>query len=153
MKKFTRILIAMLALFVLAVPFAVVGAQGRTVTRTEAQVNSNYRVTNPALRSVSNTFVDLQAGQVTISATLTFRRGQPISAAATYTPSVSNGRITWTAASVLVNGEPASQSVVDQINASLQASWLNYVRGVIGTGRVSSVSITDADITVAFTGR
>jgi hypothetical protein len=153
MKQFARILIAVVALVVLALPFAVVGAQNtRTVTFTEEQVNDAYWVTNPPRRSVSNVAVDLQANQAVVSATITHRR-VTYATVSTWTPSVVNGRLTWTLASATANGQPASQDLINQINASIASSWRRYWLDQIGNGRLQSIVMSDTDVTLTFAGR
>ncbi|MDX2141110.1 MAG: hypothetical protein SF123_23710 [Chloroflexota bacterium] len=153
MKQFARILVAVVALVVLALPFAVVSAQNtRTVVTTEEDINDSYRVTNPARRSVSNVYVDLQPNQVVVSATITYRR-VTYATVSTWTPSVVNGRLTWTLVSVTGNGQPASQDLINQVNASIATSWRNYWADRAGTGRLQSIVITDNDITMTFAGR
>ncbi len=149
MKKW---LFVVVALFAVLVPMAVVGAQGSSFTMTEAEVNQTYRVTNPARRSVSDVYVDLQDGQVSISATITTRarRGAgttSYSAVGVYSAEVRDGRIYWTLDSATVDGQPASQELINQINAALGSSWRNFVRSQ-HPGRVASLIITEDDITV-----
>lgn len=154
MKSIFRVVMVVAAVVVLALPFAVVGAQGTTQSHswTEDQINDAYRVTNPWRRSVTDVTVDLQPGQVVISSTQTYRRAT-YQVEAVYQPSISNGRIYWTLASASANGEPASQDLIGQINASISSSWRNYVRQQAGPGRVQSITITDTDLTVTYTGR
>jgi ABC-type phosphate transport system permease subunit len=149
MKHSIRLIVAVIALVLLALPLAAVGAQDttRAITRTEADVNSSYRVTNPARRAVTNVVVDLQPGQVAISATLTYRRAT-YQTVAVYVPSVENGRIYWEVTSVTANGQPASQDLINQLNAAISSSWRNYIRNQAGTGRVQSLVITDSDYTI-----
>jgi hypothetical protein len=135
----------------LAVPIFAQEETSRTVT--EAQINAAYRVTNPARRSVTNLHVDLQPGQALISATLTFRRGNPIEATATLVPNVTNGRVYWTVTEATANGQPASPELLAQINASIMTSWRNYIRQQAPTGRVTGIEITDTDLTVTFVPR
>lgn len=149
MKKWVLLLVALVAALV---PLAAVSAQGNSYTLTEEQVNETYRVSNPARRSVSNMSVDLQDGQVSIAATLTTRAGRgtattAYNAVAVYTASVRDGRIYWTLDSVTVDGQPASQTIVDQVNAAIGSSWRNFIRSQ-KPGRVASVTITENDITV-----
>ncbi len=128
-------------------------AQDNSRTLTEEQINSAYRVTNPTRRSVTNVHVDLQPGQVVISATLTYRRGNPIEAVAVLVPNVSNGRLYWTVTSATGNGQPASAELLAQINTSIMTSWRNYIRQQAPTGRVTGIEISDTDLTVTFTAR
>ena len=151
MKSVSRIMMMLVAIVVLALPFSVASAQTntRSVTWTEDQINNSYRVTNPWRRSITDVSVDLQPGQVVISSTQTYRRAT-YQVQAIYEPRISNGRIYWTLTSASANGEPASQDLINQVNASISTSWRNYVRQQAGTGRVQSIVITDADITVSY---
>ncbi|MCA9908288.1 MAG: hypothetical protein KC519_06525 [Anaerolineae bacterium] len=154
MKFSFRVLMVLIVAVMLALPFAVVGAQDTThsYTWTEEQINEAYRVSNPWRRSVTDVYVDLQPGQVVISSTQTYRRAT-YQVEAVYEPSISNGRIYWTLTSASANGEPASQDLINQVNASISSSWRNYVRKQAGTGRVQGITITDTDLTVTYTGR
>ncbi|MFN8375532.1 MAG: hypothetical protein U0694_21985 [Anaerolineae bacterium] len=149
MMNITRKLLLLVSLVAVFAVFALPAfAQNRTVTVTEDQINSSYRVTNSARRSVSNLHVDLQSGQAVITATVTVRGGNSWNTVTTLTPSVSSsGRVTWTVASVTVDGQAASQDVVNQINNSIASSWRSFIRNQYGTGRVASVSISDSAIT------
>ncbi|NWF70210.1 MAG: hypothetical protein HXY40_14080 [Chloroflexi bacterium] len=115
----------------------------RTVTITESSINQTYRVTNSPRRSVSNLYVDLQPGQAVITATITPRSGSAWNVSVTLVPSLSNGRVTWTVASATANGQAATSEQLAQINAAITSSWRNYVRGQLGTGRVTGISVTD----------
>lgn len=154
MKKVAHIVLVVLVLAGLALPLATAGAQAAagTLTLTESQINSSYRVTNPWRRAVTNVSVDLQAGQVVISSTQTYRRAS-YAVVATYTLSIQDGRIYWTLANATANGQPASQELINQVNASISSSWRNYLRQQAGPGRVQSVTITDTDITIAYAPR
>ena len=154
MKPISRFLMILAAIVVLALPFATVSAQTatRSHTWTEDQINNSYRVTNPWRRSVTDVSVDLQPGQAVISSTQVYRRAT-YQVEAVYEPRVSNGRVYWTLTSASANGEPASQDLINQINASLSSSWRNYVRQQAGVGRVQTITITDTDLTVTSIGR
>jgi hypothetical protein len=154
MKRVARILLVVLVLAGLTLPLTTAGAQSATgtLTLTESQINNSYRVTNPWRRAVTNVSVDLQAGQVVISSTQTYRRAS-YAVVATYTPRIQDGRIYWTLVSATANGQPASQELIDQVNASISSSWRNYLRQQAGPGRVQSVTIADADITIAYVPR
>ena len=103
MNAFRRIFIILSVVVVLAALVVPTFAQGTTTTRTiivtEEQINASYWVTNPVRRSVSNVHVDLQAGQVVVSATFTYRRIEPFEGEAVLVPSVENGRVYWSAVS------------------------------------------------------
>ncbi|MEO8392769.1 MAG: hypothetical protein ABI700_07235 [Chloroflexota bacterium] len=128
-----------------------------TLTYTETQINSTFRVTNPATRSVTDEYVNLQPNQVTITATLTWRqRGsgiQTASVAVTLTPSVSNGQVDWNVVSITANGQAASAELVTQINASLAASWHRWVADNAPAGVITAITITEDDISYSYIPR
>ena len=128
-----------------------------TVTFTEAQINSSFRVTNPVNRSITNEYVNLQPNQVTITATLTWRQRaggvQTADVAVVLTPTVSNGRVDWNVISMTANGQPASTELVNQINASLAASWHRWVEANAPAGVVTTVTITDDTISYTYIPR
>jgi hypothetical protein len=154
MSKMSKPMISLLLLVVLAAMAIPAFAQSstRTKTVTEEQINSAYRVGNPYRSRVSNISVDLQAGQVVISSTHTFRNNT-YDTVAVITPSISNGRVTWTVVSATANGEEASAELLAQINASITSAWRNYIRNQVGQGRVTDVTITDTDITYMLESR
>ena len=149
LRKLLLTVTALAALFT-AVPALAQSGSTRTVTVTEAQVNATYRVTNPARQSVSDVFVDLQPGQVAISATFTPRRGDAVATVTTLVPAVDDGRVYWTVLAVTANGQPASAAIVAQVNTAVAASWQRYVRQHADTGRVIDLTITAADLTLTF---
>ncbi len=118
---------------------------------TEQAINDSYRFTNPARQTVSDVFVDLQPGQVFISATFTPRRGDAFTATVTLVPSLSDGDVTWTTTSVTVNGQPATDSQLAQINTALVNSWAAWWQARIERGTVTSVSVTDSEILYTLT--
>jgi hypothetical protein len=139
-------------LAVLAVPtFA--AEVTRTVTVTETQINDSYWVTNPSWRAISDRSVDLQAGQVVVSETITPRKGDPVAVSITYTASVTNGRIVWAAAAMTSNSNPVSQELLDQINAHMSSSWARYWKTHRQSGRVTAIDIGEDAITVTLTSR
>jgi len=153
MRKVIALVLFIGIVAALVLPVLGVSAQtatARTVTVTEAQINASYRVTNPFRRAVSNVSVDLQPGVAVISSTHTYRsRGQDqvYACSSIWSPSVTNGIITWTLNSATCNGQPASQNLISQINASIGSSWRNYWRMQRG-GRAQSVTITDSEINI-----
>ncbi|MBI5928355.1 MAG: hypothetical protein HY862_03550 [Chloroflexi bacterium] len=138
----TLVLVGILAL--LAVPALAAGS--RTKTITEDTINSSYRVSNPYRSRVSNLSVDLQPDQVVVSSTHNFRNAS-YDVVTTLTPTVSNGRVTWTVLSATSNGEAVSADLLAQINASITSSWRNFIKNQAGSGRITSIVITDTDIT------
>ncbi len=146
-RKFS--LIALLVLILGAMAFPTLAADKTktvTVTLTETDINSSYRVTNPPRRSITNVNVDLQSGQVVISATFTAPRTSPIPVSVTLAPTVSNGRVTWTVLSATANGKAASADLLTQINASITTSWRNYWKGK-HPGHVTSLTVSDDSLT------
>ncbi|HVO43448.1 MAG TPA: hypothetical protein VMT34_12535 [Aggregatilineales bacterium] len=115
--KTTRYLLAALcvaAVALLAVPSAQAAAlttTPRTVTITEDQINSSYRITNPVRRSVTNAHVTLGDGIVTISATITHRDGTSYQAQSVWKPYISaRGALIFGFQSATVNGQPATRA-------------------------------------------
>jgi hypothetical protein len=141
-------LIALLVVILGAMAFPTLAADKTktvTVTLTETDINNSYRVTNPARRSITNVHVDLQPGQVYITATFTAPKTSPIPVSATLVPSVSNGRVYWTVSAATANGKPAPADLLAQINASITSSWRNYWKNKY-PGYVTSLTITDDTI-------
>lgn len=136
------------ALALAAVP--ALAAETRVKTLTEDDINSSYRVTNPARRSISDVSVDLQPGQVVIDSTHTYPRGRVYHMTTTLTASVSNGRIFWDVTSVSRDGQAISQDLLNQINAWMAASWRGYYKSK-NPGRVVSVEITEDAINITYT--
>jgi hypothetical protein len=128
-------------------------ASSRTATISETRINEAYRITNPIVRSVSNLNVDLQVGQAVISGTITLRRGGTYDFTVTLVPTITNGRSFWDATEVTVNGQSVSQTIIDQINTIINASWRNFIKTQAGTGRISSLEITETDLIITFSGR
>ncbi|MBZ0292939.1 MAG: hypothetical protein K8L99_10290 [Anaerolineae bacterium] len=149
MKRQTIVMLFVgLAAALMAVP--ALAQQTFSKTITETQVNDAYRVDNPRRVALSNVVVDLQPGQVQISATHTGRRVS-VDTITTLVPSIEDGRIYWDVVSVVTaDGQAASSELVAQVNASIETSWANYVRGNY-EGVVDSISITDTDLTVTGT--
>jgi hypothetical protein len=125
----------------------------RTLTITEEQISNSFRVTNPPRRSVSDVYLDLQPGQVVVSAKLRIRGRDALSVEATYVPRIENGRVYWSVASASVNGHLASQELLNQINASISSSWRVYFRKQLPAGRITGIEITEDDLTITYTGR
>lgn len=139
-------LVALLVVVLSAMAFPTLAAERTvTVTLTERDINSSYRVTNPRYRTISDVYVDLQPGQVYITATFTAPKTSPIPVSVTLVPSVSNGRVLWTVSAATANGKPASAELLAQINASISSSWRNYWKNK-NPGHVTSLTITDDTI-------
>lgn len=152
-KSSLFILIAILSLFALSAVVSAEPAQA-TVTLTEAQINSSFRVTNPAFRRVTNIRVDLQPGQAVVSATITVRapRGGTTTTyqtVSTWIPSIANGRVTWTLLSATANGQPASSQLISQINTSIGASWRAFWR-IQHPGRATGITVDDNQVVITY---
>jgi Tfp pilus assembly protein FimT len=152
-RRIFIIVIVVVALAALAVPTFAQGTTTRTMTVTQDQINASYRVTNPVYRSVTNAHVDLQPGQAVISATFTYRRTGSFEGEAVLVPTIRNGRVYWSVVSATQNGQPVSDSLLNQINASIATSWRNYFREQLPTGRVTAVDISEDAITFTLTAR
>jgi len=150
-RKSLIIVIVLAALALFAVPtFAAVT---KTVTLTETQVNDSYWVTNPAWRAVSDRSVDFQSGQVVVSETITPRRGDSVAVTITYVPSISNGRIIWTATAMTRDGDPVSDDLLGQINDHMSSSWARFWKEHRQPGRVTAIAVSEDAITVTLTSR
>ncbi len=140
-------LIAFLMVVLAAMAFPTLAAEKTvTVTLSESDINSSYRVTNPRNRTISGVNVDLQPGQAVITATFTTPKVSSIPVSVTLVPSLSNGRVTWTVSAATANGQAASADLLTQINAAISSSWRNYWKGKV-TGKVTSFTISDSSVT------
>lgn len=160
-------LIAILALTTLALPM-LAGAQeasaqeataeaARQLTLTEDQINQSFRVTNPARRGISDVAVDLQPDQVSVSYVVTRRAPQGrettrYDVTTVIVPEIRNGRLYWSVSSVTIDGQPASDEFLEQINTSVESAWRNYVRRQMRAGRLHEVSISDTALTLTLNG-
>ncbi len=154
LRKSLLVLTLIAALAVLVAPaFAQETTSGRSLTLTETRINENFRVQNPVRARVSNRSVDLQPGQVVVTATWAFRSHEPVQVISTLVPRIDNGRLYWSVSSVTADGSAISDDLLNQINTSIATSWRNYLRGLLGTGRVASIDITDTEMVITFVGR
>lgn len=152
MSKSTRLFSVIALVILLAATFAVPAFAQTSITKTwtESQVNSSYRITHNSYR-VSNKSVDLQTGQVLLSATVTPRNGgTSYNLGVTMVPSISNGRVTWSVTSVTNNGAAASGNAITIANNVIAATYRNWFKGQF-TGRATSISITDTEMNIIYT--
>ncbi|MBL8116759.1 MAG: hypothetical protein J0L63_02855 [Anaerolineae bacterium] len=151
--KLRKLILSLILIGVLAAMAVPALAYERTVTLTltEEDINASFVVTNPPRRTVSDVIVDLQLDQVVISAIFTSRGKNPIPVSATLVPTITNGRLTWSVTAASANGQPASADLLSQINASIATAWRNYIKGKASTGKVTSVEISDDNITIVRT--
>ncbi|MDX2076596.1 MAG: hypothetical protein SFZ02_09215 [bacterium] len=152
MKSFRKASLALLVIGILSVLVAPTFAQLQrtvTITFTEEEINTGFRITNPARVTISNKSVDLQNGQVVVTATYTPRRstGASYTVSTTLVPTVSNGRVTWTATSIVVNGSSITDQQLSVVNTVITNAWGRLSRGHTGSGNITALSITDTDIT------
>ncbi len=140
-------LISLLVVVFAAMAFPTLAAEKTvTVTLSEADINSSYRVTNPARRTISDVFVDLQAGQAVITASFTGVNTSPIAVNVTLVPTLSNGRLTWTVSEATANGQAASADLLKQINTSISTAWRNYWKGQV-SGKLTTFTLSDDSVT------
>jgi len=144
-RKFSLVAVLMVVLAAMAFP-TLAAEKTVTVTLTESDINSSYRVTNPRNRTITGVNVDLQAGQVVITATFTAPKTSAIPVSVTLVPSVSSGRVYWTVSSATANGQAASSDLLTQINASITSSWRNYIKGKT-PGKITSFTVSDSSLT------
>lgn len=140
----------MIALLSLLVP--TVAAQ-ESYTVTEAQINENFRVSNPRIAAISAASVDLQPGQVVIRGTVAPVTGGTYDVVATYSPSVVEGDVFWTLVSASVNGSSATADQLDTINATLSAGWQSWWRGATAGLNIIAITVSDTAITYTYDGR
>ncbi|MBC8076575.1 MAG: hypothetical protein H7Y32_10915 [Chloroflexales bacterium] len=146
-RGLVALLVVAIAFAASALPTHAAPAAASTVTRTEEQINTQYWVTNPRGRAVTNRSVDLQPGQVVINDTLTGARQKTVQIAATFAPTLSNGRVTWALTAATVDGQPASAALQAQINARISSAWARYAKQQLPAGRVTAITITDSALT------
>jgi len=118
------------------------------VSYTESELNEGYRVRNPRRATVSNVYVDLQPGQVSISATYTPRRADPIETVTVLVPEINNGALTWVVVGVSADGQIMDDTTA--ISQLIVNSWLTYWRGRFSGERLQGVSIGDDEITFSY---
>lgn len=117
-------------------------------------MNASFRVTNPPRRVVDAKTIDLQPGQVVITYQVSRRSGRQTvreyTVAATFTPRIENGRLSWTLADATVNGADATAEQLADINTRISLSLPSILRSRAETGRITGITITDTDLTVTF---
>src|SRR5690348_13408691 len=67
----------------------------KTITITQEQINSSYRVTNPWDRQLTDVSVTVEQGQVSVAATVTKRGEAPVATLSIWQPVVRYGMINW----------------------------------------------------------
>lgn len=122
----------------------------RVVTLTEDAINASFRVSETPRPRFENANVDLQHGQVVISADFVPLRssGEPISVSTTIAPSVEDGNVTWYVVDASTSsGEDVPDEIIDRINQALKASWVQFFREQSEFRYVLDIVITDLDMT------
>jgi hypothetical protein len=156
MKKW----LVLVALVGMLIPFSMAAAQSavtRTITITEDDINASFRITNPVHRQFSDLAVDLVAPDTAVMTgvyTIRTLRSGTVSYdfAATYTLSLTNGRIFVSLDDLTINGGAASQSLINQINTQINASWLRYIQNEI-PGRITAFEVTDRALIITYAAR
>ena len=146
MRKTLPVIMLLLAL---TVPNLSVFAQDTITTHTitEAEINSLDWVTAPENERFSDVAVDLQPGQMVITATYQPRSGDALAIGVTLVPDVAEGFVQWTVVSLLADGEPASDEVTLRVNTALTSLWVRYWREKLDLHLVESITITEDDLT------
>lgn len=145
-RKLAVVLVLLTVLAAMVVPAFAATEHSKTIT--EDDINATYRVSNPARRSVSDVYVDLQEGQAVITATMTLRGKDPVAVSVTFVPSISNGRLYWTVTAATEDGNPVSADLLAEINLRISAAWRNYIRDHAPAGHFTSITITETDLTI-----
>lgn len=146
-----KIVLALLILL-LTLPMLTASAQSTTITVTEADLNGALRVQNPARQTVSNVVVDIQEGQVVITATITPRRGNAVTGVATLVPKLvttgSRTRLEWDISSFTINGQSGSGQYTNARNA-LSNAYRTAIDAKLGrTFSVQNVTVGGDAITI-----
>jgi hypothetical protein len=133
-------------------PIAFDPASGSLVV-TEDAINASYRVTNPISYTISNVIVDLQPGQVVITADLNLANGRVLAERITFVPSVNNGVIEWTVTTATLDGEPLDPEIIARFNETLARWWDTIMWRSMGDYMVTSVTVSDTEITITARSR
>ncbi len=116
---------------------------------TEEYINNAYQVTHPGGYRISDVVVDLQPGQVVITANLNLNDGRVLVEQATFVPSVQNGVIVWTITQVTLDGEALDAETIARFNEEAAAGWLSVlVWEQVSTNRITNVIVTDTEIEI-----
>ncbi len=121
-----------------------------SLTYTESELNQAYIVTNPRRQTISNSVVDLQPGQVVISAIFTPARGNALETVTTLVPEINNGQPAWTVISITADGAPATSITLAQVNTAIVNSWVAHWRQNLGLNALTAIVILDDTITYTY---
>jgi hypothetical protein len=105
---------------------------------------------------VGDKSVDLRPGQAVVSETVSTRAGKTYAVIATYSISVFGSRVSATLLSATVDGQPASQEVIDLLNAQVKYPLIrafNHAMAARITSpyKVTAVTVSDVDMIVNYT--
>jgi hypothetical protein len=136
-------------------------ATSKTVVITEAILNQYISVASTSAYTISKVYVDMQAGQLVVTATFTPRKTGKTAATSyatvsTWKVNVVNGRLDVALVSASANGKPASQELLTVINTALKSalnSAINtYLQQKLGVKyTVQSVTISADSMKVVAT--
>lgn len=146
---------ALLAIFVPSAFAQTEAAPSRTVELTEQQINDADLFDDRPRLNLSDVFVDLQPGQVTISGTISGERfGEDAEIIVILVPEVfESGGLMWQFISVTVDGAQATEEQIQAVNAIITNSWRNYIRSTYEAGRITDITITDDTLTLTLDGQ
>jgi hypothetical protein len=156
--KAMMLLVAVATILTLAFPasFASAATETKTITITEAQINASYWVTNPVRRSISNVHVTVENGDVSIAATVTLPRKDPIATVSVWVPKIVAGNVYWVLKSATYNGQRVSNAVRYEINTAF-FRIRDFVRDSLrrefkyGPYKVTAVNLTSGLMTIDVT--
>jgi carbon monoxide dehydrogenase subunit G len=119
-----------------------------TLTVLESNVNDAI-VIEPPLTSLN---IDFQPNQIVINASGTGRNNSTINATATVVPTLdtASGDVNWTVTSITITGAN-NQRTIDRIEDSVYNAWQRYWTLQVNRWDVTSISITDTQLTVTGT--
>ncbi len=129
----------------------------KTITLTQDQINSSYRVTNPRNRKVSNVSVTIQDGQVSIAATVTQRGQQPVDTVTVWKPVLLRGLVYWKLESATIGGQPATKAMQNVLLVLHRIPLRNLVWQLIRRGlasrvyRVTNITLTPGTVSITAT--
>ena len=119
----------------------------KTITITQDQINSSYRVTNPRNRAITNVSVTVGQGQVSIAATVTKRGQDPVATVSVWEPVIRYGLIDWKFVSATANGQPVTPDLKQILIRIHQVELRNLVRGIIRHNSPTRIVVTAVAVT------
>jgi hypothetical protein len=125
----------------------------QTFTVTQDQINSSYRVTNPRDRQITDVSVTVEAGQVSVAATITKPGKDPIATVSIWQPVIRVGLVDWKFVSATANGQPVTPDVKLILIRLHQIALHNVVWSIIRHNApvrifATNVTLTDGLITI-----